>query len=141
VFLFNHSEYTLQLFGRFAVNNSSLVRVKHGEVLGGALYDEYNGTSIHMHVEGAVPNWLNRDALWLAFHYPFIQLDVKAIFGRLKSTNHKALEFDKKLGFKEITRISDMLPGADLVILKMLREDCKWLKIKPKTVRWNNERH
>ena len=68
--------------------------------------------------------------LWITFDYPFNQLGVKKLIGQVPSSNLKALEFDKKLGFKEEARISDVFPDGDLIVLSMRREDCRWLKIR-----------
>lgn len=106
----------------------SIVRVEDGQLLGGALYQGYTGASIRIHVVGFHPRWIDRDALWMAFHYPFDQLGCTKVIGFVPSINLKALDFNRKLGFKEEARISDVFRGADLVIMSMRREDCRWLE-------------
>jgi hypothetical protein len=39
----------------------------------------------------------------------------------------KALDFNRKLGFIEEARIAGVFRDADLVIMSMRREDCRWL--------------
>jgi hypothetical protein len=57
---------------------------------------------------------------------------VEVIYGPVESTNKKALEFDKKIGFTEHTRLKGAIPGGDLVILSMYRGQCRWLdKLRP----------
>src|SRR5690606_5638427 len=80
------------------------------ELLGGVIYQNYTGSSIACHVAGFVDHWINRDLLWVCFDYPFNQLGCKYIFGQVPSYNSKALDFDTKLGFKEVTRIPDVFP-------------------------------
>lgn len=109
-------------------------RSKDGELLGGAIYTNYTGRSICMHVAGFAPAWLNKDLLWCGFHYPFVQLRLQKILALVAATNYEALEFDRKLGFKEETIIRDVYREGDMVVLSMYKDDCKWLKLKPQTI-------
>lgn len=109
-----------------------LCRVEHGELLGGVIFTDYTGSSINLHVAGFKPNWINNDMLWATFHYPFVQLNCKVILGRVSAANSKALEFDLKLGFSEVARIDDVFPDGSLILLAMRREDCRWLKLRPR---------
>ena len=102
-------------------------RDEDGKLLGGVIYQAYNKASIVIHVAGFVPRWLNRDLLWMAFHYPFEQLGVSKLFTQTPSNNHKALDFNTNLGFKDEARIEGVFPDADLIVRSMRREDCRWL--------------
>lgn len=104
-----------------------IVRTEGGKLLGGVIYQGFTGASIRMHVAGFAPRWIDRDMLWMAFHYPFDQLGVRKVLGFIHSTNLKALDFNRKLGFKEEARIAGVFRDADLVIMTMRREDCRWL--------------
>lgn len=110
-----------------------------GNLLGGCLYQNYTGPggSIGIHVASYHERWINRDILWICFHYPFVQLNCKKLFGQVPVTNRKALEFDLNLGFKIEATISDVFPDGDLYVISMLREDCRWLKVKPRGVGLN----
>jgi hypothetical protein len=62
-----------------------------------------------------------------AFPWYFAQRGV--LLGIVRGSNAKALRLDRHLGFREQTRILDgVAVGEDLVILRMRREDCRWLK-------------
>lgn len=102
---------------------------------GGVVYSNYTGVSLAMHVAGFTPSWISIDMLWVAFHYPFKQLGCSKIFGHVPEGNSKALEFDLKLGFKEEARIKDVFPSGDLILLAMRRDDCRWLKIRPRNLK------
>lgn len=108
-----------------------------GYLMGGVVYKDFNGRSVSLHVASLLPNWVNHDLLWVAFDYPFNHMKVDMLFGLVPSNNTKALEFDLRLGFKEIFRVPDAAPDADLILLQMLREDCRWLKLKPRYLRSN----
>lgn len=107
-------------------------RVVGDKLLGGVLFQNYTGSSIGIHVAGFADHWINRDMLWVCFHYPFVQLGCSKLFGQVPSTNSKALEFNLNLGFKEVARIEDVFPDGDLIVLTMQREKCRWLKLKPR---------
>jgi len=107
---------------------------EHGNLLGGVIYTNYTGHSIHIHVAGFNPRWLSRDFLWVTFDYPFNQLMVEAIFAQVKSSNRHALEFDRKIGFQTINIMQDVYKDEACYVLKMKREDCRHLKIKPRTL-------
>lgn len=109
-------------------------RVIDGRLAGGSIYQNYTGEggSIGMHTAGLRPRWVNRDLLWVTFDYPFNQLKVSRIFGQVPSDNQAALGFDFNLGFRELLRVEGVFPDADMVLVQMLREECRWLHIKPK---------
>jgi len=102
------------------------------KLLGGVIYQGFKGASIGIHAAGFDPHWLSNDMLWISFSYPFEQLNVSKLIAQVPSSNRKALEFDLKLGFKEEARIADAFIGADLLVLTMRRENCRWLKLKPR---------
>lgn len=108
-----------------------------GELLGGVIFRDFNKQSIGIHVASFVPNWINRDLLWVVFDYAFNQCGVAAIFGSTPAHNTKALAFNFRIGFKELTRIPEVFPEGDLVVLRMRREECPWLGIKPRYLKRN----
>ena len=95
-----------------------------GQLIAGVSYDSYCGRSICMH---AAIDRLNRDILWYAFYYPFVQLGVKKVIGLVDSTNEKALRLDLHLGFTLEAVIADGAKYGDLRILTMTRDQCRWL--------------
>jgi RimJ/RimL family protein N-acetyltransferase len=107
-----------------------IARIEDGELWGGVIYTDYTRASIGLHVAGFRPDWVNKAMLWVCFDYPFNQLKVKKLFGQVPAHNLKALEFDRKLGFKEEARVKDVYPEGDLVVLAMYRDDCRWLKMR-----------
>lgn len=116
-----------------------IARVEGEDLYGGVIYNNYTGASINMHMAGFRPVWANPDMLWAAFHYPFVQLGCKKIFGQVPETNSKALEIDLKLGFKIITKIDDVFLDGGLYVLSLDRDDCRWLKIKPRGLTFGKE--
>ena len=103
-----------------------------GELIAGVVFNWYTGPSISMHV-AAEPGrrWLNRDFLFRAFAYPFLQLNCNRVTGLVRVDNLDAQRFDEHLGFK---REGVIRQGAedktDFILYGMLRDECRWLEIK-----------
>jgi hypothetical protein len=106
-----------------------------GWLLGGVIFTCFTGASIHLHMAGFVDNWATRDLIWCVFDYPFNQLGCKKVFGQVCESNIKALEIDLKLGFKIIAKIDDAYPEGACLVLAITPEECRWLKMKPRSLR------
>lgn len=91
-------------------------------------FNGFVGKTCCMHTVIQRPECVNREMLQIAFHFAFSTCGVECIFGLVDSTNDKALEFDRRLGFKEVRRIKNAGIDGDLVILEMLKNDCRWLR-------------
>lgn len=108
---------------------------KEGEILGGVIFDNYTHRTISVHVVGFHPNWMNIDFIWATFNYAFVQAGCDRIFAQVKSNNEIALEYCHRMGFKELLRVDEVFPDADLVVLQMRREGCRWLNLKPRQIK------
>lgn len=113
-----------------------IARIESGELYGGVVLQGYTGPggSAQLHMAGFKPNWASRDLIWMVFHYAFVQLDCRKVFGQVNETNARALEIDLKLGFKIVAKIDGAFPDGACLVLALAREDCRWLKIKPRKV-------
>lgn len=106
---------------------------KNGALVGGCVFEGYNGASINIHVASdGSGHWLNREFLFAVFDYPFRQLGVKRVTGIVPSCNEQARRFDEKVGFELETTLKDAHPNGDLLIYKMTRDKCRWLAWKGK---------
>lgn len=107
---------------------------KSGELLGGVIYDGYTGSCIFIHQAGFSKYWLSRDMLWVAFDYPFNQLGCSKVCGTIPSSNPQLLAINKKIGFIVEATIKGAYPGADMLVLSMERDQCRWLDLKPRSL-------
>lgn len=105
---------------------------EHGNFMGGVFYSDYTGASIRVHMAGVTPRWASPDLLWSGFDYPFTQLGVQMILVTVLSTNERALNIVRRLGFRELFRIRDAVRDGDLVLLSMSRAECKYLRMRPR---------
>lgn len=72
--------------------------------------------------------WINRHFLRCAFAYPFEQLSVRRVVGRIKASNEAALTLDQHLGFRWEGELRAGFGDEDCILMGMLREECRWLK-------------
>lgn len=94
-------------------------------------YTGFVGKTCQMHVVNIGTGRVPRKLVWAAFDYPFNQLGLSAVMGLVNSNNDKAMRFDKHLGFKEVMRLEGLHDGGgDIVVMRMNREDCRWIKEK-----------
>lgn len=92
------------------------------------VYNHYSGCDIAMHI-AAVPGrrWMTREFLRAVFRYPFVQLNCRRVTGYVPAKNRDALRFDTHIGFREEGRMRHALPDDDVLVLGLLREDCRYL--------------
>lgn len=101
-----------------------------GKFCGGVIYDNNHTRTMQMHVSAMSKSWLTRDFLKVAFGYPFETVGVEKVYAPVETDNPHAMQFDIRLGFVEETRLVGAIPGGDIVILCMPRDQCRWLKHK-----------
>ena len=99
-----------------------------GEIAGMVGYDGWLPGGCQMHVALDDPRAL-LTLRHVAFGIPFEQIGLAFVVAPVASNNLRALDFDKRLGFREKTRFADAFGrGVDLVLLEMRREHCKWIR-------------
>lgn len=102
---------------------------KDGEIVAAAVYDCFTPAdcSVHLASDGS-RRWLNKEFLVAGFAYPFIQCGFDSITGLVPADNADALRFDLHIGWKTVGVRHKAAPGGkDIVILEMLRADCRWI--------------
>lgn len=92
-------------------------------------YNAFIGRSCCMHTVVQRPELLNRRMVLAAFQYPFVRCNCEAVLALVDSTNTAALDFDQRLGFTEVARIPNGGGEGDLIVLQMLRAECRWLRL------------
>lgn len=114
--------------GNTFANYAAVGLEKDGELIAGVVYSEYNGSNVFMHVGATGKRWLTREYLWFCFYYPFEQMGVKRITGVVEEGNIAARMFDEHLGFQLETRLQDAGRSGDLLIYRMFKDECKFLR-------------
>jgi RimJ/RimL family protein N-acetyltransferase len=102
---------------------------KDGVLVGGVVVDGYvKGARCSIHCSGDGRHWLNREFLGVVFRYVFEQLKCNVVVNPVSSANADSLRFTEHIGFTEVCRIEGGYPDGDLVIFKMPKAQCRWLK-------------
>lgn len=98
------------------------------QVIAAVIYDQNNGQNIFADV-AAIPGrkWLNRWFLHEAFKYPFVTLGLRRMTGIVEKKNVDVRRFLRHLGFTQEATLECAAPdGGDLVIYRLLREECRY---------------
>ena len=141
--LFNNPAYGEEVASIVGVGlpprSSSIVRVRFGHLMGGVIYYSKQGTtSISAHVGARTPYWLNRDMLFAIFDYPFRQLAMERIYVMVNARDEHAVRFNTNIGFRRVTVIPKYFKhGADCLVMCMECEDCRFLNVKPRSIKAN----
>ena len=115
---------------------TAIGKVSDGKLTAGVLYEDFSGSNVVCHIAGE-GYWASRAFLWLIFDYPFNQLKVKRITCPVYSTNEQSIRLVQRMGFKIEATLSQAIPGGDLILFCMFRNECKYLKdprYEPKTI-------
>lgn len=102
------------------------------EVLMVVGFNSFIGKTCQIHV--AMLNGFHstpREVLRVAFSHAFDEFKVEKLIGIVNSKNERAMNYDFRLGFKEMFRMPGMHDhGGDIVMLVMTRGDCRYLQQK-----------
>jgi hypothetical protein len=98
-----------------------------GAVRGMVGYERFTPNSVMMHMAVSSPMaW--RKLIPAAFWYAFVQLGLGLALGATPASNTSALQFARRVGFRETYRVKDgFRRGVDLVLSEMRREECRWI--------------
>lgn len=110
-------------------NQTGIVLKRDDEIIAAALYIDYNGTNVVVHLAGTPGRrWLNRDFLKWMFHYPFEQLKCVRITSWVDETNVDSRRFVEHIGAKHEATLSKAgTGGQDLLLYAMFKEDCRYV--------------
>lgn len=108
---------------------TALTLIESPRIVATVLYCNWNGANVEMHVASdGTRQWMTRSYLRVVFAYPFEQLQVRRVSGVVAESNVDAVNFDFALGFKLEGRMRQAATdGSDLLILGMLRSECRFL--------------
>lgn len=113
-----HASQDFQAVGRIGSDN---------RLMGVVAFNGFVGKMACIHSAGR-GNWVSRDLIVQAFHYPFVQLGLRYLIATVAADNERALKFDRRMGFKDWERLPQGADdNTDLLILRMTREECPWI--------------
>jgi hypothetical protein len=106
---------------------SAIGKIANGKIVAGVLFQCWNGVNITEHI-AAEGNWADRTFLHAIFSYPFEYLGVKRITVSICESNKKSIALVEKMGFIIEARLRGATSAGDLLIYRMFREECKYLR-------------
>ena len=116
-----------QMDGSFSEATSTAIGLQKetGEIIAGVIYENWNKRSVVAHM--AVTGRLTRSFLGAIFRYAFEKCGVNKVILPVSSGNEKSNDFVRHLGFTEECRISDAVPGGDVILYTLKKRDCRFL--------------
>lgn len=101
---------------------------RRGDLIAATVYDTFSPGSCAMHIASdGSGRWLNRDFLFRMFAYPFIQCGFRRVTGLIAANNTASLRFARHIGFRDEGVLREEAPDGDVIVLGMLRRECKWI--------------
>lgn len=98
------------------------------KLVAGAVYEDFTRNNANVHIAFAGPHAITPAFIVAGFKLPFIDLKLPRITGLVPAKNDKALRFDLKLGWQVEGRIRRGLPDDDIILLGMLKEECRFIR-------------
>jgi len=100
-----------------------------GQIVGGCVYECFNGRAVQMHVAGDGGHWMTMDFLRAVLQYPFLQLGVKKIIAPIDADNAQARKFVEHVGFIPEATIVDGGKRGNLILYTLARQECRYLGV------------
>jgi RimJ/RimL family protein N-acetyltransferase len=106
----------------------SLGIVRDGEIIAGVVFNNFNGANATCHIAISKFSRVMPAMIEHSCRYAFEFCGLKRLTGMVPSNEPKILAFDKHLGFEEEFVMKDGAPGADMHVLVMWPDKCRWLR-------------
>lgn len=102
------------------------------QLIAGIVFNRYSYPDISMHVASdEKKSWLSKHLLFELFYYAFEVCKCFRVTATVDATKEAVLKFDKKIGFvQEGVKRKACMNGNDLIVLGMLRKECRFLDLK-----------
>jgi len=94
----------------------------------GVIYEDWNGVNIVCHIAAEGRRWATRWYLGVIFDYPFVQIGAKRITVAVGEGNRDSRRFVEHLGFTREANLTGAHPTGDLIIYRMWKTDCRFLR-------------
>lgn len=111
--------------GQYREGSQCIGLERDGELVAGALVDNYNGASMHCHIALADKRSLSREFLQACFRYAFEQAGCRVLIAPVAKPAAQRLV--ERIGFRFEHSIASAHPSGDLRIYTMRRSECRWL--------------
>lgn len=100
----------------------------NGQIIAGVVINNYNGTNATCHIAISKRSKLLIPLFENVCNYAFNVCKLKRLTGMVPTNEPHIISFDKHLGFEEEYVMKDGAPGADMQVLVMWPDKCRWLR-------------
>lgn len=98
------------------------------DVIAGVVFNNFNRANATCHIAISKYTRLVPAMIAASFDYAFNHAKLKRLTGMVPSNEPSVLAFDKHIGFEEEFVMKDGAPGADMHVLVMWPDKCRWLR-------------
>lgn len=99
-----------------------------GNIKGVVIWDGFSECDCNIHVASdGSGHWLTRPLLIAAFSHPFLQWGRRRVTSLIPESNTNAIRFNRHLGFKQEGICRNAAPDGDIILMGMLREECRFI--------------
>jgi len=98
------------------------------ELVAGVVINNMNGANATCHIAIKKRTKLLIPLFKIVCKYVFLQCKLKRLTGMVPTNEPHIIAFDKHLGFEEEFVMKDGAPGADMMVLVMRPDNCRWLR-------------
>ena len=99
-----------------------------GRLVGVTVFDTHSPTTCFFHLAAGERRWLTKEFIIVALSYPFLQCGYPRLSAMISENNRLSLRLARIGGWVEEGRMRrGGIEGEDIVMLGMLREECRWL--------------
>jgi RimJ/RimL family protein N-acetyltransferase len=101
---------------------------KGNRITAGIVINNYNGANATCHI--AIKEFSKKlvSLFRATADYAFNHCKLKRLTGMVPTNEPHIIAFDKKVGFEEEFILKDGAPGADMMILVLWPDKCRWLQ-------------
>jgi RimJ/RimL family protein N-acetyltransferase len=98
-----------------------------GQLISGVVIHQINGANGFCHIAVDKPTKKLFELFTIIGDYCFRQIGLKRLTGLVPSNEPEIVKFDIKLGFEVEAILKDAAVDADLIVLVMRADKCRWL--------------
>lgn len=98
-----------------------------GALLGGALFEGFNGATVFSHVAGFAPGWCKPAWLYAVSDFVFNHLKATQVLGVVHVDNKAAVDFDLNFGYEFVVTLPGYFPEGDAYLMRLTRDKCRFL--------------
>lgn len=101
-----------------------------GQLIAGVCYENFTLCDVNIHIASrpGIKNWVTREGMVRVYQYPFILCKLRRITALLEASNHAARRMNTHMGFVVEGIKRNAYPNGDMLIMGMLKEDCRFIK-------------